>query len=449
MSRPRGAGPPRAGLLAAGALALLAGGSSAQDAIAPVEADVRVLLREDDPHARETAAARLKEADVPVEALVAALERDPGYRDDVPVGRLDRERVAADGRVFPYVVLVPTGYRPDRAYPVLVYLHGGVGRAGWRRTGAWWTDYDRIADDERIVVIPAAWRTAAWWQESQIDNLAAILRVLGRRYRIDRNRVHLLGISDGGTGAYYHAFRAATPWASFLAFIGHPAVLSSPRLPIEGQMHVANLRNRPLFIVSGRRDRLYPTSSVEPFVRLFGEEGVTLVHRPQPMAGHDTSWWPSEAARIDSFLVATPRDPLPDRLAWETEDPERGRFSWLVIDELGSAVGDADLPDRNELTVPGETEPYLAFPRPRPSGRVEIRRSGNEVAARTRGVRSFRLLISPREFDLARPIRVTVNGRVAFEGQVRPDASTLLEWAARDLDPNLLFVAELVVRPGG
>jgi len=416
---------------------------------AAVVAAARTFRASDDPRARETAAAWLRAADVPVDVLVAALAADPGYAADVPRGRLDRMRVGGDGRVYPYVVLIPPGYRPDRVYPVLVYLHGGVGRAAWDRPGAWWRDYDRIADADRIVVVPAAWNEAEWWQDRQVDNLAAILRTLSRRYRIDHDRVHLLGISDGGTGVYFQAFRAATPWASFLSFIGHPAVLSSPRLPIDGQMYVGNLRNRPLFALNGGRDRLYPAASVEPYLRLFRDDGVTLVYRPRPDAGHDTSWWDEESARIDSFIVATPRDPLPDRLEWETEDPRRGRFSWLVIDELGPVAGEAALPDRNELRIPGESEPYLAFPHPRPSGRVELERVGNEVTARTRGVRAFRLLISPAEFDVARPVRVTVNGRIAFDGLVEPGAGPLLEWAARDLDPGLLFVAEIEVRPGG
>ena len=67
------------------------------------------------------------------------------------------------------------------------------------------------------------------------------------------------------------AFRMASPWAGFLAYIGHPAVLSSPRLSVSGQMYVTNLINRPMFIVNGGTDRLYPTSSVAPFIAMFEE----------------------------------------------------------------------------------------------------------------------------------------------------------------------------------
>ncbi|MDX1395548.1 MAG: hypothetical protein R3195_14265 [Gemmatimonadota bacterium] len=416
----------------------------ARTADASLAADARLFWLGATPEARAGARDRLLASGAPVDSLVAALEADPSFPGDVERGRLDRSIRTTDGRVHPYTLLIPEGYTPDRGWPVLVYLHGGIGRAEWTRPGEWWRDYERIADPERIVIVPASWRESMWWQESQIESLAAILARTGREYRIDRDRVHLIGISDGATGVYYHAARAATPWASFLAFIGHPAVLSNPRLGVEGQMYVTNLRNRPLFVVNGGRDRLYPTSSVEPFIRLFSENGVPLIYRPKPEAGHDLTWVGEEGARIDSFVVATPRDPLPDRLEWETE-VSGGRFGWLVIDEVGHVEGESDLPGRNELTVDGESERYLAFPHRLASGRAVIEREGNVVRVRTDGVAAFRLLVSPREFDLSRPITVEVNGRVRHDERVEPSARTLLDRATADRDPRMLFVTDVVI----
>jgi predicted esterase len=83
------------------------------------------------------------------------------------------------------------------------------------------------------------------------------------------------------------------------------------------------------------------------------------------------------------------------------------------------------------------------FKRTRPSGRVELQRKGNLVEVRTRGVRRFKLLLSPDEFDFDQPVVVTVNGRPSFEGRVQRSVATLLDWAARDNDRTLLFGAEL------
>jgi hypothetical protein len=59
----------------------------------------------------------------------------------------------------------------------------------------------------------------------------------------------------------------------------------------------------------------------------------------------------------------------------------------------------------------------------------------------------FTLLLSPDQFDLTQPIRVTTNGRVAFEGRAEPSVRTLLKWAARDNDRTMLFAAELPITP--
>ena len=88
-----------------------------------------------------------------------------------------------------------------------------------------------------------------WWQANQIENLGGMLNDLKARYNIDENAVYLMGVSDGATGAFYHAFKAPTPWAGFLSFNGHPVVLANRSTGADGQMYVINLRNKPFFVI--------------------------------------------------------------------------------------------------------------------------------------------------------------------------------------------------------
>ena len=108
--------------------------------------------------------------------------------------------------------------------------------------------------------------------------------------------------------------------------------------------------------------------------------------------------------------------------------------------------------DNLPVELRGRYEPQMAMPPPRqlfdrggPSGRVDLVRRGNTVEATTRGVAAFTLLLSPGQFDFARPVKVVVNGRTIIERRVTKDLRTLLKWAAADNDRTMLFAAELAI----
>ena len=287
-----------------------------------------------------------------IEEVWPRLRAGRTYDRSAPTGRLLLSRTNRDGLEHEYVVLIPDNYDPANRYPVRVYLHGGVSRPK-RENGEFWRNEARITRNDAVVVIPSGWSESLWWQDSQIENLSGILHDLKRTYNLDENKVFLLGISDGATGAYYQGFKATTPWAAFLPLNGHPVVLANPATDSDGDIHVTNLRNKPLFVINGDEDPLYPTSSVRPFLSLFDAAGVLIDFRAQPNAGHDTSWWEDEAPAMDAFMAEWSRRPLPPRLSWETETTDRyNRAHWLVIDELGAVEGEPSLESHNTIVDP-------------------------------------------------------------------------------------------------
>jgi predicted esterase len=380
---------------------------------------------------------------VTVDDAYERLRRGRAYSPDAPRGERRPTRRTSDGLEHTYAVVVPDDYDPTRAYQVRVQLHGGISRPEPRpgREGI-----DRIPGTvDEVAVYPNGWGSAMWWHGNQVENLLGILDGLKRTYNVDENRVYLTGISDGGTGAYFVAFRETTPWASFLPLNGHMMVLANPDTGADGQLYPGNAVNKPFFIINGGLDRLYPTRSVEPFVEHLRTIGATVVYHPRPEAGHNTAWWPDERESFEGFVREHPRDPLPDRLSWETERADRyNRAHWLVIDELGPVEGESALQDTN-LIDRGLMRVDI-FPHRRPSGRVDVVRTGNRVDVATRGVRALTLLLSPDEFDFDTPITVVTNGRVAFDGLVTPSLETLVRWAARDNDRTMLFTAALQIR---
>jgi hypothetical protein len=340
-----------------------------------------------------------------------------------------------------FAVNVPAGYDPSKKYQVRLQLHGGTGGRPDNQPRGDGTIGSLGGNPEQIYVLPYAWRDAPWWSEDQALNLTVIVDQLKRAYNVDENRVVVAGVSDGGTGAYYMAMREMTPFASFLPLNGYIMVLANERID-DGGNYPNNLRNKPLFVVNGGLDRLYPTSITEPYTTHLMETGVTIDYHPQESGEHNTVWWPEIKGPFETFVAAHPRDPFPDTLTWTAAvDGRHTRAHWVRIDQWGTRGSEpAHLPDVNDAT---ELDGF--FDASRPSGRVDLVRRGNQIEALTRGVAAFTLLLSPDQFDFNRPITVDVNGRRVFEGRVERSLATLLKWAAEDNDRTMLFGAELQI----
>jgi pimeloyl-ACP methyl ester carboxylesterase len=345
----------------------------------------------------------------------------------------------SDGVEHYYAVNVPETYDPSHKYQVRFQLHGGVdGRTDNQPRGS--GGIGQLAGAEQIYVLPYSWRDAPWWSDDQILNLNAIVDQLKRTYNIDENRVVVSGVSDGGTGAYYVAMRETTPFASFLPLNGFILVLANDSID-DGKNYPNNLRNKPLFVINGGRDRLYPTSIVEPFTRHLMSAGVMIEYHPQPEGEHNTAWWPQEKEGFEKFVTEHPRDPYPDTLTWTAADREHNRAHWLVIDEFTHGVASNVLPDVNQAS-----RGVRLFENTKPAGRVDLSRKGNTIEATTQDVSSFTILLSPDRFDFSKPVKVVVNGRTTFEGRVEKSVETLMKWAAQDNDRTMLFAAEIKIR---
>jgi poly(3-hydroxybutyrate) depolymerase len=380
----------------------------------------------------------------PYDEMAARLKAGPTYQS-ARAGRITLP-TSDRGVSLDNVLEVPADYDPARRWPLRVSLHGGVGRAAPGPADPPARPLtNRIQSAGELVLHPRAWSGSEWWTWGQVDNITKLIDRVKREYNVDESRTYITGISDGGTGVYFFAMRAATPWAACLPLNGQPLVLANPDSGAEGQFFASNLANCPLHVVNGGKDPLYPAASVSPLIAMFRRGGIAVDFQVYPEAGHDVSWWPDERAKFEAFLAAHRRVAHPERISWATERTDRyNRFRWLVIDRLGQRSSDRPLPDVNKFSVDNSRELAL-FSRSRQSGRVDITRTGNTFEAETRGVSAFTLLLSPDVVDFSSPVRVVVNGRTVHESRVEKSVRTLMAWAARDNDRTMLYGAELTI----
>jgi predicted esterase len=377
---------------------------------------------------------------VAFDAAYARLKKGRTYLDEKR-GEYSLRWRSKSGPFFNNVVDVPADYDPSKPLQLRVQLHGGVARpspnaaAPGRSTGT--AAPNRIAGEKQIYLHPSGWAAAQWWDEEQIDNILRAVDTLKRRYNIDESRIYITGISDGGTGVYYMALKEPNLWSSYLPLNGSIAVIRHPDNGADGEMYGNNLSNAPLYIVNGENDRLYPVYQVEPHIKWFQALGVNHVFRPQAGAEHNTAWWPIEREPFERFVREHPRVAHPAKLSWETERVDKfNRNRWLVIDEL-----------RQDDSRNSPLKDMGFFQHTKRSGRVDIVRTANAFDARTRGVAAFTVLLSPDAIDFSKAVTVTVNGKPAFSGMVKPEPAVLLRWSARDNDRTTLYGAELRIVP--
>lgn len=398
------------------------------------------------PAQREALIAELLETDLSFEDLHARLEKGRPY-GEAPTGKLLGTRVI-DGVDHHWMAWIPENYDPARKWPVKFDLHGGMGQPEWKECdGSWNPGYAALESyrSDRITILPAGWWDSMWWEASQVDNIEALLDELRRSYNIDENRIVFFGNSDGGVASWFYMMRWPDPWAAYTAYVSHPARLTSKALRADGQLHLSNLDDQQVFAVNGGRDRIINIDVMEKYVELFQER--TTIHldfRAHPKDGHALNLTDEELQVYLDQIRHARRDPLPDEFSWSTERVDRyHRRAWLVIEELKE---EHPIDESNILPrYYGRNVPRTKPPEPKPWGKVTLRRDGNTIHAETVGVERFRLLLSPSEFDFAKPVRVIVDGEMRHEERVTPKRETLLKWAARDADRTKLFAVELPV----
>lgn len=149
-----------------------------------------------------------------------------------------------------FSLYVPEYYTPERAWPLVMALHGGSGN-GRNFLWSWLRDARSLG---AVLVAPTAigntW--ALMGEDVDSPNLARILEWVFSRWNIDRTKLLLTGMSDGGTFCYVSGLESASPFT-------HLAPVAATFHPMIAEMADAKrVKGLPVFLVHGRMDWMFP-----------------------------------------------------------------------------------------------------------------------------------------------------------------------------------------------
>ena len=198
----------------------------------------------------------------------------------VETGFLDRT-VAVGGQSYRYQVYVPADYPAKAAWPVILFLRGSGERGadGLMQTTVGLGPAIRRAAKRfpAIVVFPQMPADSQWVGTPAEVALAALNRTLDE-FHADRDRVYLTGLSMGGHGAWYLAYRHPELFAAVAPICGwildNPEFKGSvPVVPADSgdpmQALARRLAHTPIWIFHGEMDNTVPVAgSREPAAAL-------------------------------------------------------------------------------------------------------------------------------------------------------------------------------------
>ena len=179
--------------------------------------------------------------------LLARLAPD-ATRDDTGLLHVGEPPGARGG----FSLYVPEYYHPDRAWPLVVALHGGAGNG----RGFLWSWLRDARARGAILLAPTAvgdtW--ALTGPDVDTPNLSGILGFVREHWRLDPARLLLTGMSDGGTFSYVSGLEPGSPFT-------HLAPVSAAFHPMLAQMaDPARLADLPIHITHGALDWMFPVA---------------------------------------------------------------------------------------------------------------------------------------------------------------------------------------------
>ena len=176
-----------------------------------------------------------------------------------------------------YLLFLPEGYdKGDKKWPLILFLHG-AGESGNDLQKVKIHGPPKIVEskpDFPFIVVSPQSRQRGW----NPDVLKAMLDDVCEKYRVDRDRVYLTGLSMGGFGTWSLAAAYPDYFAAIVPICGGGDPASASKL-----------KNLPIWVFHGAKDEAVPLKRSEDMVEALKKAGADVKFTVYPDAGHD-SW---------------------------------------------------------------------------------------------------------------------------------------------------------------
>jgi predicted peptidase len=178
-----------------------------------------------------------------------------------------------------YLLWLPADYKKDKSktFPVMIFLHGSGERGEnldlVKKNGP--PSFVENRPDFPFILVSPQCPEGTWWE---IGDQQVMLEKLLDKYRIDRSRIYLTGLSMGGFGTWAWACKYPDQFAAIAPVCGGGDAIFADKL-----------KNVPVWAFHGEADPVVPVKLSVEMVEAVNANGGSAKITVYPGVGHD-SW---------------------------------------------------------------------------------------------------------------------------------------------------------------
>jgi predicted esterase len=312
--------------------------------------------------------------------------------------------VRTSDREAPYTVEV-VGEKPERGYPLFIAMHGGGGVPKRVNDQQWqiMQRYYRLPPGASYVYVALRAPNDQWngfYDDAICPMVAELIEQFILFADVDPDRVHAMGYSHGGYGAFVIGPKMPDRFAS---------VHASAAAPSPGETVARNLRNLHFTFMCGTEDKAYGRiercdefAAAMDALRTADPEGYAGGFARIEGNGHGGL---PDRRKINEMLPVV-RTARPARVTWQPSDDRLQDHYWVTV------------------------------PRPRDGQRIDARWSPGRVDLETEGVGPVVLWLDGSQLGDGGALIVNRDGE-KLEVEARPSAAALCASMLRRGDPSL------------
>lgn len=202
-------------------------------------------------------------------------------------GEFATETIRVGGVTREYRLVVPKSVNLGKPAPLVIAFHGML--IDSKDLMPKYTRLNETADKHRFILaypnaIERSWGLAPEKVKNDLLFFDALLKEVAGRYRIDSDRVYVLGISNGGYFAHVVGRERSRTVA---AVAGHSTLLG-----LETLLGIKAERKYPVLIIHGDKDQLFPVAWARENRDRYMKEGHPVEYVEVPGHGH---FWATKA----------------------------------------------------------------------------------------------------------------------------------------------------------